>query len=135
MTKKIIKEIQNFILKYAKMGVNLEGYAYYTLNENLAVSIGWLDGYDVKDRETLGDIITDDGWGLNVGITENPRHYYYCDFMDLKMPYYDDGEICNTYCTLSQKDIKDKCKNITSYIVKESDEIIKLLNDGVLSFE
>ena len=114
MTKKEIKNIQNFILKYAKMGENLEGYAYYEIDENLAISIGWLDGYDIKDRELLGDIITEDGWGLNVGITENPKHYYYCDYTDLKMPYYDDGEICNTQCTLSQKDIKDKFQNITS---------------------
>ena len=103
------------------------------INYDIAISIGWLSGYDYEDKETLGDIVSPDGYGLNVGITENPRHLYYSDYEYLKMPYYKDGEVCNTQCTLSQKDIKDKCKNITNYLVKEAIEIIKLLESGELT--
>lgn len=132
-TKKKIKEIENFILEYAKMGEDFEGYAYYEIDENIAITIGWLGGYDYEDKETLGDIVSPDGYGLNVGITENPRYYAYTDYEYLKMPYYKDGEVCNTQCTLSQKDIENKCKNITDYLVSEAIEIIKLLDSGELT--
>lgn len=79
-------ELADFILKNVNEGLDFDGLAYYELDGDLAVSIGWLEGYDPKDAE-FGDIVNEDGYGLNVAITENPSRYAYVDFDYLNQPY------------------------------------------------
>ena len=125
-------ELADFILKNVNEGLDFDGLAYYELDDDLAVSIGWLEGYDPKDAE-FGDIVTEDGYGLNVAITENPSWYAYVDFDYLNQPYDEEtGDVWDTMTTLSSKDANDGCKSLADWLIEQYEEIRHALDKGEL---
>lgn len=74
----------------------------YNLDEDLAVFIGWSDGYDTKDildNELYKE--ENPSWRINVGIkVRNDADW--ADFDYLNYPWYSDGEIWDTGVTINK---------------------------------
>lgn len=99
VTKNNIEDLATFLEESANYFKNQgEGCAHYNLNDDLAVYIGWSDGYDMADT----DIIKSNegqrkngnwtcGWAVNAAV--KIRNDYDCaDFDFLNYPSYKDGE-------------------------------------------
>ena len=120
---KLIKRVQNFINKTQTL--DIDEWAWLDISkEELGTSqdylilLDWQDGYDENENTKF----VKQGYGLNVSIRVNHNMYF---AIDNPMPIVNNlGEIVDG-CTLSDKDINDKFKSISTFIINELEYAIK----------
>ena len=120
---KLIKRVQNFINKTQTL--DIDEWAWLDISkEELGTSqdylilLDWQDGYDENENTKF----VKQGYGLNVSIRVNHNMYF---AIDNPMAIVNNlGEIVDG-CTLSDKDINDKFKSISTFIINELEYAIK----------
>ena len=120
---KLIKKVQNFINKTQTL--DMDEWAWLDISkEELGTSqdylilLDWQDGYDENENKKF----VKQGYGLNVSIRVNHNMYF---ATDNPMPIVNNlGEIVDG-CTLSDKDINDKFKSVSTFIINELEYAIK----------
>lgn len=103
----------------------------YNLDEDLAVFVGWSDGYsssDISSDELYKE--EDPTWRINVGIkVRNDADWADYDFLDF--PWYPDGEVWDTGVTVNKND--DYMK-IAEWMMESYPEIVKAHNNGEIYY-
>ena len=120
---KLIKRVQNFINK--NQTLDMDEWAWLDIikeelgtQQDYLILLDWQEGYDENEHETF----VKDGYGLNISIRVNHNMYF---ATDNSMPIVNNlGEIVDG-CTLSDKDINDKFKSISTFIINELEYAIK----------
>ena len=125
------------IAKFIENSVNtlMEGHytcCKYDLDEDLAIFVGWSDGYDGEDiSEDELYLEKSPTWRINVGIKVR-NDYDWTDFDYLDFPWYPDtGEVWDTGVTIN----KDEDYNqVADWMVKSYPEIVESHNKGEIVY-
>jgi len=100
------------------------------LDENFAVYVGWGDGFDVND-ETAIHSKSQPSYCVCVKVAENIPNF---SWEDAYMPWYEDGEVYDTDCSISNYDNKKKYHNIAKWLLSSYREMRRLLKKGIITF-
>ena len=120
---KLIKRVQNFIKK--TQTIDMDEWAWLDISkEELGTSqdylilLDWQKGYDENENKKF----VKQGYGLNVSIRVNHNMYF---ATDNPMPIVNNSGDIIDGCTLSDKDIDDNFKNVSTFIIDELEYAIK----------
>ena len=96
----------------------------YDLDEDLAIFVGWSDGYDTETDEN--DLYKEDSpsWRINVGIKVR-NDYDWADFDYLDFPWYSDGEVWDTGVTIYKN---TDFNEVADWMLKSYPEIVEAHN-------
>lgn len=127
-----VEKLAQFLQGCKEEGLDFDGTSWFELDGDLAVSVGWLPGYDPKDNEQFGDIVDENGYGLCYEITENPQGQQAIDFEYLMMPYAEEGDV---YSIGSDFNKDEDCTKLAQDLVDEYKYIREQLDNGKLIIE
>lgn len=102
----------------------------YILDDDLAIFVGWSDGYDETPEE--GEIYKEDSptWRPNVGIKVR-NDYDWADYDFLNFPWYPDGEVWDTGVTLNKA---DDYSSEADWMIKNYPNIVEAHNKGEIFY-
>ena len=103
----------------------------YNLDEDLAVFVGWSDGYDDKDIGEY-ELYKEDSptWRINVGIKVR-NEYDWADYDYLNFPWYPDGEVWDTGVTVTKN---EDYMEIAEWELENYPNIVKAHNNGEIFY-
>ena len=120
---KLIKKVQNFINKTQTLDIDEWAWLDISKDElgtlqDYLILLDWQDGYDKNENKKF----VKQGYGLNVSVRVNHNMYF---ATDNPMPIINNlGEVIEG-CTLSDEDVKDKFKSISTFMIDELEYAIK----------
>jgi len=103
----------------------------YDLDNNLAVFVGWSDGYDDKDISDE-DLYKEESpsWRINAGIkVRNDSDWADYDYLDF--PWYPDGEVWDTGVTI---DKNTNYEDTARWLLKNYPNIVEAHNNGEILY-
>ena len=120
---KLIKRVQNFINE--NKNLDMDAWAWLDISkeelgtlQDYLILLDWQEGYDENENKTF----IKGGYGLNISIRVNHNMYF---ATDNPMPTINNSGNIIDGCTLSNKDIDDNFKNVSSFIIDELEYAIK----------
>ena len=120
---KLIKKVQNFINKTQTLDIDEWAWLDISKDElgtsqDYLILLDWQDGYDKNENKKF----VKQGYGLNVSVRVNHNMYF---ATDNPMPIINNlGDVIEG-CTLSDEDVKDKFKSISTFMIDELEYAIK----------
>lgn len=87
------------------------------LNGTLAVCVGWSSGFDPDDTLVIHSE-TQPTYAICAAIKAWGSDYMMTDFDYINIPYYDDGEVLDTSCSIESG---EDCVSIARYLLEEFD--------------
>lgn len=97
---------------------------HYNLDGKFEIAIGWSEGYGNEKRDDVIQSKSKPDYAINAGLKKyNPSEYEY-DYMDAPII---DGEPFSSDISIDETDLKNGCRNIATYLVKEYKEVLKEL--------
>ena len=147
VTKKNIEKVADFLKEscdyFKKQG---DGCCHLNLSEDLALYIGWSDGYDMADTDIikseegqrtqkshLGDWVV--GWAVNAGV--KVRNDFDCaDFDFLNYPWYpEDGEAWDNGISMKPNQTRRDYRRDARFFLETFVAMTNYHKKGVLSYE
>ena len=120
---KLIKRVQNFLK--GNKNINMEEWAWLDISkeelgtqQDYLILLDWQEGYDEDEHKTF----VKDGYGLNISVRVNHNMYF---ATDNPMPIANSSGDIIDGCTLSDEDVNDNFKSISTFIIDELEYAIK----------
>ena len=142
VTEKNIKKVADFLKESCDYFKNQgEGCCHLNLNDDLALYVGWSDGYDMADE----DIIKSKegqrqngswtcGWAVNAGV--KVRNDFDCaDYDMLNFPYYEDGEVADTGLSMRPNQSRREYRKDARWFLESFVIMVNAHNKGDLQYE
>lgn len=138
VTRENITKVADFLKKacdYFKTGG--DGCFHYNLSEDLAIYVGWSDGYDPADDTVIksfgGQKESDrtSCWAVNAAV--KVRNDFDCtDFDCLDYPYYKDGECWDNGISISPEETDRGYRDSARWLLQNYVTMTNLINKGKL---
>lgn len=120
MTKQeLAKEIESAVEWLIKEDC---GCCTIKLDDTLAVCVGWLDGYDVTDTDTIHSK-QNPSYCINAGIKSWKSDNLRTDYDFINSPYYEDGDVWDTDVSISPN---ENYEALADYFLIEYEAISEL---------
>lgn len=109
-----------------------EGCCTFTLDDHLAVCVGWSGGYEAKPDESLIQAIDDLTFAINAAIKVWTSDSMRTDLDYINAPYYDDGEVIDFGFTISPgedywmlaRDFLEAYHDIEDLVIEDNGHIV-----------
>ena len=131
MQKEIAKFIKRSVLWLC---LNQEGCCRYTLDDHLAIYVGWTSGYGKKRRDDVIQAKDDLDWGINVGIKVHTSDYMQTDYDWLNFPYYESGDVIDMGVAVARK---ENYNQLAGVMLKMYDDVkhLNINDDGKILYK
>ena len=136
VTQKNIMKIADFLeesAKWLKEHDDEGGCCHFNLSSDLALYVGWSDGWDPED-ETVIHSKSDPSWAIDAAV--KVRNDYDCaDFDLLDFPYYEDGEVWNNSLSIDPKQTRRGFRGDAKWFLETFVSMTNAYNRGELCYE
>ena len=142
VTKENIEKVADFLKEACDYFKNQgEGCYHLPLSEDLALYVGWSDGYDMADTDIIksiegqrkhGEWIC--GWAVNAAV--KVRNDFDCaDFDFLDYPFYEDGECWDNGISMKPDQTRRDYRNDAKWFLKTFVAMTNAHKKGELKYE
>lgn len=141
VTSKNIANVATFIENSVGWLVNNQaGCCRFNLNKDLAIFVGWLDGYDIDDDDIVKEASPNRDNGCCYAVVCGIRirnDYDDCDLEWLNAPIYNDdsGEVYDVSSTLAPNMKRRDYRKEARYMLEQFVDMKNLLDKGELTIE
>ena len=115
-----------------------DNYSYtcstLTLDDKLCVAFGWSGGFGEEDRDDVFQDEEEKDYALCAGIKVYTSDDLGTDFDYFNFPHYKDGTVLDIECTITEEEVQDNFKNLSSYFFDEYEKIkdLPINSDGLI---
>lgn len=113
LTKEIKKAVEVLV-------ASDNGCSTFKLDDNLAICVGWSEGFDPKD-DNLIHSKNEPSYGLVAGIKVWTSDDLRTDYDWINFPFFENQEVIDTEVTISDK---QNYKNLANWLLKEYNDLI-----------